>query len=156
IDLLLAAKYRLDLAQREVLARTAGGAKLARLTWLTPEGPDPIAAHQPAQVTFGGVPVDLPPGAFLQPTAAGEAALVAAVTAAFGACAQVADLYAGCGTFTFPLARTARVYAAEGEGESVDALAAAARRAGLAARVTAVERDLARDPLTVDELAAFD
>jgi 23S rRNA (uracil1939-C5)-methyltransferase len=156
IDLVLSAKRRLELVQREALAETTSQAKIARLTWLTREGADPVVAHRPVQVAFGGVPVDLPPGAFLQPTPSGEAALVAAVIGALGDCAQVADLYAGCGTFTFPLARTARVHAAEGDGEAVGALVGAARRAGLAVRVTAARRDLARDPLTVGELADFD
>src|SRR5262249_22569424 len=86
IDLVLATRRRLALAQREVLAAFALESRLARITWLNREAPDPIAAHRPVQATYGGVAVDLPPGAFLQPTAAGEAALVAAVTEALGRC----------------------------------------------------------------------
>ncbi|HTO85507.1 MAG TPA: TRAM domain-containing protein [Methylomirabilota bacterium] len=156
IDLVLAARRGLDLTAREVLAALARESHLARVTWLSRDAPDPIAAYRPVQATFGGVAVDLPPGAFLQPTAAGEAALVAAVTEALGRCTQVGDLYAGCGTFTFPLARTARVHAVEGDGAAAAALIAAARRADLTQSVTAAQRDLARDPLTADELARFE
>src|SRR5262249_18047564 len=90
--LLVSGRRGLDLAQREVLAALARESHLARITWLSRDAPDPIAAHRPVRATFGGVAVDLPPGAFLQPTAAGEAALVAAVTEALGRCAQVGDL----------------------------------------------------------------
>ncbi len=157
VDLLLAGKRPLSLAARESLAAFADDADLARVTWRADrQPPDPVAIRRPARIVFGGVPVDLPLGAFLQPTAAGEAALVAAVTQALAGCDRVADLYAGCGTFTFPLARGARVHAVEGDGEAIGAVAAAARRAGLGPRVTTAQRDLASDPLSADELARFD
>jgi len=157
VDLLLAGKRPLSLAVRELLAALADGADLARVTWRADrQPPDPVAIRRPARIVFGGVPVDLPLGAFLQPTAAGEAALVAAVTRALAGCDRVADLYAGCGTFTFPLARGARVHAVEGDAEAIGAVAAAARRAGLDSRVTTAQRDLASDPLSADELARFD
>ena len=69
---------------------------------------------------------------------------------------RVADLYAGCGTFTFALADKARVLAIEGEAAALAALWSAARRAGLAGRVEVEARDLARQPLDPGELAAFD
>jgi 23S rRNA (uracil1939-C5)-methyltransferase len=102
------------------------------------------------------VVVDLPPGAFLQPTAPGEVALVAAVSQALSGCRKVADLYAGCGTFTFPLARGARVHAVEGDAEAIGALASAARRAVSGQAITTEQRDLASDPLAEEELARFD
>ena len=157
VDLLLAGKRPLSLAARESLAALADGADLARITWRADrQPPDPVAIRRPARIVFGGVPVDLPLGAFLQPTAAGEAALVAAVTQALAGCDRVADLYAGCGTFSFPLARGGRVHAVEGDGEAIAAVAAAVRRAGLEPRVTTAQRDLAGDPLSADELARFD
>jgi 23S rRNA (uracil1939-C5)-methyltransferase len=117
---------------------------------------EPIAIRRPARMTFGAVSVELPPGAFVQPTAEGEAALVATVTRALTDCRRIADLYAGCGTFTFPLARHARIHAVEGDREAIGALAAAACRAGPGERVTTAHRDLADDPLTEHELASFD
>ena len=157
VDLLLEGKRSLSLAAREALAVLADGADLARVTWRADRAPpDPVASRRLARIAFAGVAVALPPGAFLQPTAAGEAALVATVTAALSGCREVADLYAGCGTFTFPLARGARVHAVEGDGESVGALASAVRRAALSHPVTAEHRDLASDPLTEAELKRFD
>jgi len=157
VDLLLEGKRPLSLASREALAALADGADLARITWRADRSPpEPVIVRRPAQIVFADVAVDLPPGAFLQPTVAGEAALVAIVTQALEGCRQVADLYAGCGTFSFPLARSARVHAVEGDAEAIGALTAAARRAALGQTVTTEHRDLAADPLTEDELTRFD
>jgi len=152
VDMLIAGREELSLAARETLAALAAHADIARVTW---QG-EPVAIRRTPRMIFGGIPVDLPPGAFLQPTAAGEAALVAVVADGLAGCKSVADLYAGCGTFAFPLAVRAHVHAVEGDEEAVNAMAAAARRAGLASRVTTAQRDLARDPLTEQELAHFD
>jgi len=73
-----------------------------------------------------------------------------------GAGARIADLYAGLGTFSFALARKSAVHAVEGDGDSVKALKHAVSRAKLADRVTVEQRDLARRPLTPQELAGFD
>jgi 23S rRNA (uracil1939-C5)-methyltransferase len=157
IDLVLEGKRPLSLESREALAALAAAMDLARITWRAERSPpDPVAIRRPARIAFAGVAVELPPGAFLQPTAAGEAALVAAVSHALSGCRRVADLYAGCGTFTFPLARGARVHAVEGDAEAIGALASAARRAVLGQAVTTQQRDLANDPLTEEELQRFD
>jgi len=69
---------------------------------------------------------------------------------------SVADLFAGFGTFTFALARAARVHAVDGFGAAATAIEAAAARAGLAGRVSAERRDLEARPLLAEELARFD
>src|SRR4029453_4721448 len=156
IALVLEGKGRFSLESREALAALAAGADLARITWRADRSPDPVAIRRPARIAFAGVAVELPPGGFLQPTAPGEAALVAGGSHALSGCRRVADLYAGCGTFTFPLARGARVHAVEGDAEAIGALASAARRAVLGQAVTTQQRDLANDPLTEEELQRFD
>ena len=130
-------------AQAHGVARVAFDAGLGAETRWEPE---------PATVTLGGVAVPLPPGAFLQATREGEAALVAAAREAIGAPRTVADLFAGLGTFA--LALPARVYAAEGGRDALLALKAAAGRAGRP--VFAEHRDLYRRPLTATELDRFD
>ncbi|HSV28361.1 MAG TPA: RsmD family RNA methyltransferase, partial [Candidatus Omnitrophota bacterium] len=106
----------------------------------------------PAVVRFGGIAVEPPPGGFLQPTKGGELAIAEAVLGAVGDAATVADLYSGCGSFTFPLAaRGAVVHAVEGEEAPIRALEASAH--GL--KVTAEVRDLARRPLLAHELKKF-
>ncbi|HVR66411.1 MAG TPA: class I SAM-dependent RNA methyltransferase [Verrucomicrobiae bacterium] len=156
IDLMVRADYQPGRDSRVALADFAGAQKLARISWQAgKEEPEPIALLRTPQVLFGGVAVDPPPGAFLQASAEAEQAMIDLVAAAAGGAKRVADLYSGCGTFTFPLAKTAKVHAVEGDKDSLAALAAAARRGSLG-RITSERRDLARNPLQPDELKPFD
>jgi 23S rRNA (uracil1939-C5)-methyltransferase len=156
IDLLVRADPAPGRDKRVVLAAFAQVQKLARLSWQAgKEEPEPIAQYRVPQVMFGGVPVDLPPGAFLQVSAEAEQAMTALVVTAATAAKRVADLYAGSGTFTFPLTKTARVHAVEGDKNSIAALTGAARRSSLG-RITTERRDLARNPLQPDELKPYD
>jgi 23S rRNA (uracil1939-C5)-methyltransferase len=158
VDLCLQARRAPELRDREALAALAGAIDLARVSWRQGEAePEPIVARRAPVVTFGEVAVTPPPGGFLQPSRAGEKALSDLVLSHVpGDAVRIADLYCGCGTFTFRLSGRARVAAVEGDGLALEALQAAARRAGLADRVSAEQRDLARRPLAVDELDPFD
>ncbi|MCQ8185742.1 class I SAM-dependent RNA methyltransferase [Parvularcula maris] len=111
----------------------------------------PVSERRAPFVEFGGVPVSLPPGSFLQATDAGEKALQREVLTACKGAGRVADLFSGLGTFALPLAGGAEVIAADSEGSATDALSLAARRAGLP--VTTEARDLYRRPLQAKELA---
>lgn len=158
IDVLIDSRQPLRLIDRETLAAFAEASDLARLSWTDGQDePTPLAFRRDPLLSFGGVPVLLPPGGFVQPTAEGEAALVELVMAAVPDGAETAaDLFAGCGTFTFPLAERLQVYAAEGAEDSLMALEAAARRSDRAGRVQAEPRDLARFPVLADELSGGD
>ena len=152
VDMLLSGVRAEGLAAAEALTAFAAQHRLARLALDAGDGAETRWEPQAVTVTLGGVPVPLPQGAFLQATAEGEAALVAAVHTALGAPeGAVADLFAGLGTFA--LALGGRVYAAEAARNAVLALKAGAARAG---RVIAAEhRDLYRRPLQPDELNRF-
>lgn len=121
---------------------------IARLTW---DG-EPAAVRTQPVVALGAARVPLPPGAFLQATAEGEAALLAAVENAVGPAKRIIDLFAGCGTFAIPLAQTAEVHAVEGAKELTSALSAGARNAPGLKSITTETRDLFRRPLLPDEL----
>ena len=159
IDLQIIAAHPPSLADREALAAFAAAHDLARITW----GPDattpaePIVQRRAPTVAFGQVQVELPPGAFLQATEAAEAAIRRAVDEAIGEARRIADLFAGCGTLSLPLAAAGRtVHAVERDPAMLAALEQAARQAGLATRVTTERRDLQRAPLAGAELARFD
>ncbi|MFC7702684.1 class I SAM-dependent RNA methyltransferase [Plastorhodobacter daqingensis] len=142
----------LDPALRAELAALTGRWAIARLSW---DG-ETVALHQLPVQRFGSAEVAPPPGAFLQATAEGEAALVAAVTEAVGSARRVADLFAGCGTFALPLARQAELHAVEGEAAMLQALDRGWRAAEGLRRVTHEARDLFRRPLMAEELRRFD
>jgi 23S rRNA (uracil1939-C5)-methyltransferase len=122
---------------------------------LTVDSAPIVQARQPA-VTFGGVEVAVPPGAFVQAVEASEREMVRRVLEATGRAKRVADLFCGLGTFTFPLARTARVLAVDGEKAQIAALVAATRRAQGLKPIEAKVRDLFRMPLSTRELDGFD
>ena len=154
VDLLLANLQANSVPRIEGLTRFAAEHGLARLSVEGPMGVETVVANADPVLRMGGVPVTLPPAAFLQATADGEAALVGAVTAILGDAARVTDLFAGSGTFAFPASRSAQVHAVDGAGPAIRALGEAARRAG---RPVATEhRDLFRKPLSAEELSRFD
>src|SRR4029077_14200922 len=89
-----------------------------------------VVLRRPPRVNFSGVSVNLPVDSFLQPSAGGESALVKLVSERLAGGRAVADLYAGCGTFTFALRAGRQVHAVEGATAALAALSAAARGAG--------------------------
>ena len=129
------------------LARLAEAQGFARLTW---NGEMVALRAQPMQ-RFGRAMVAPPPGAFLQATAEGEAALLQAISLAIGSARKITDLFAGVGSFSLPLAERAEVHAVEGEAAMVAALDKAARGTEGLRRVTVEVRDLFRRPLEPDE-----
>ncbi|MDX2210214.1 MAG: class I SAM-dependent RNA methyltransferase [Sphingopyxis sp.] len=132
----------------------AGTHQLARLVVDQGDGPQIVWEPEPATVRFGNFAVVPPPHAFLQATAAGEQALIAAVAEAVGDASALADLFAGIGTFALSLHQGRRVYAAEAARDAVLALKGAADR--VQARVVTEHRDLFRRPLVPAELDKFD
>lgn len=134
------------------LAGLAETHNLARLTW----NDDVVVTRKPPVQRFGAADVVPPPAAFLQATRDGEAALVAGVMEAAEGCHRVIDLFAGCGTFTLPLAEQAEVHAVESLVDMTDALDRGWRHAKGLRTVTTQARDLFRRPLEPDELARFD
>ena len=142
----------LDAGLRRDLPRIAAEHGLARLSW---DG-ELLYQPEPPVIRMGRALVPVPPGAFLQATMPGEAALVAAVREALAGAAKVADLFAGCGTFTLPLAETAELHAVEGDGAALAALDSGWRGATGLKRVSTERRDLFRRPLLPEELVRFD
>ncbi|CAA9499226.1 MAG: 23S rRNA (uracil(1939)-C(5))-methyltransferase [uncultured Sphingomonas sp.] len=148
VDLALSKVAVKSLAAAEALTGFAERHRLARLSLDEGFGAEIRYEPVPATVTLSGVPVPLPPGAFLQATEDGEAALVEAVREGTGGARRVADLFAGLGTFALSLGQL--VYAAEAWQAAVVALRAA--RPDMATE----HRDLYRRPLSADELGRFE
>ena len=147
VDVLLEAVRVEGLAAVEGLSDFGARHALARLS--VDEGDEPSPRYVPGDVTvmLSGVPVAPPEAAFLQATADGEAALIAAVSEIVADAAMTLDLFSGLGTFA--LALPGKVHAVEGTRDALFALAATRR-------VSVEHRDLFRRPLTVEELARFD
>lgn len=142
----------LDNALRLDLARITEAHGLARLGW----NGEVVALRTAPMQRFGRALVAPPPGAFLQATTEGEAALLAAVTEAVGDARRIVDLFAGVGTFALPLAAHAEVHAVEVDPAMMAALDKGWRQADGLHRVSTEARDLFRRPLEPDEFKGFD
>jgi 23S rRNA (uracil1939-C5)-methyltransferase len=107
-------------------------------------------------VKLAGAEVALPPLAFLQATREGEKALQDHVMTLAKGAKNIADLFAGLGTFSLALARGVKVHAVEQDAVALAALAAAARTTSGLKPITTERRDLFKQPLSAAELKVFD
>jgi 23S rRNA (uracil1939-C5)-methyltransferase len=134
------------------LANVAQRYNLARLT----RHGELIAQARPPCLRMGAATVALPPGAFLQATARGEAVLSKLVLDACSGARHIADLFAGVGTFALRLAAFARVLACDLDETSIAALKRAAASTTGLKPLHAEQRDLLKAPLLAAELNDFD
>lgn len=126
-----------------------------RLARLTRHG-ELLLMRNPPVITVGNAELTLPPGSFLQATAAGEEALAALVLDHCKKAKHVADLFCGVGPFALRLAQKSRVAAFDSEAGSVAALQKAATSTSGLKPVKAEARDLFRRPLVPQELRDYD
>lgn len=139
-------------ALTEALIHVAEAQDLARLS---NHGLRVIERRAPI-LRMGKAEVSPPPGAFLQATEAGEAALAAAVLTPLAGARRVLDLFAGIGTFSLRLVANAQIHAVDSDALALAALLKAARARPELWPVTVETRDLFRRPLAGFELAAYD
>ncbi|MEA2979529.1 MAG: rRNA (uracil1939-C5)-methyltransferase [Alphaproteobacteria bacterium] len=152
IDMDVRGSGPLNSARMGVMARLAATHKLARLT----RHGELIAQRAPPTVMIGRARVALPPGAFLQATAAGEATLARLVQTHVGDAKTVADLFCGVGPFALRLAERARIVAFDADADAIAALKQAANMTSGLKPIEAETRDLFRRPLVAQELKRVD
>ncbi len=150
IDLHVTGAKSLDGPLRAALPQVQSS--FCRLTW----DDEPVFVDTPPRIALGTAQITPPPGAFLQATRDGEAALQAAVADATDGAKHIADLFCGLGTFALPLAQTTPVHAVEADPDLLDALTTAANHTRSLKPITVEARDLFRRPLLPDDLAKFD
>lgn len=160
LDMLLAGKINLSAPRRMALVDFAGKHGFTRISLQKDEWSEPevVVQFDMPEVRFESVPSHPPPGAFLQPSAAGETALRHAVQQLIPpGTMHITELYAGCGAFGLPLAAAGfRVAAYEGNEFMVRSMTQAAGRNSLGGRISGHVRDLVRQPLMPGELAETD
>ena len=139
----------------EAMSRLARAADAHRLARLTRHG-ELVGQRAVPVVRVGKAVVPLPPGAFLQATAEGEASLARLVCAHVAEARNIADLFCGIGPFALRLAERARVTAADSDAGAVAALGAAAKATPGLKPVATERRDLYRRPFAEPELEPFD
>jgi 23S rRNA (uracil1939-C5)-methyltransferase len=134
------------------LARVAAKHDLARLTR---HGELVVQTRVPT-LRIGAATMLLPPAAFLQATAEGEAELSRLVVAACAGATKIADLFCGIGPFALRLAERARVLAVDNEAAALAALKRAAAATPGLKPVETQEHDLFKDPLLAADLRRLD
>jgi 23S rRNA (uracil1939-C5)-methyltransferase len=149
LDVAVTGGKPLDGPLRQQIGALSEAEGLARLAW---DG-EVVALRAPPVQDFGGIAVIPPPGAFLQATGHGAAALTDTVLEIAAGAGRIIDLFAGCGTFALPLAREAEVHAVEGDAAMLAALDMGWRHGEGLRRMTTETRDLFRRPLLPEELA---
>ena len=152
LDIDLRGPSKLGEDDRQVLVKAAIAHDVARLS---NHGVIVVEQRRPL-LRMGLATLELPPGAFLQATEAGEEALGARVLAALKGAKRVADLFTGVGTFALRLATQCEVVAYDTEAIPLEALRKASRLADGVRTVQVEKRDLFGQPLLPAELDTFD
>jgi 23S rRNA (uracil1939-C5)-methyltransferase len=134
------------------LSRLAEQHRLARLT----RHGELVLMRTPPMIAIGAAQVSLPPGSFLQATAAGEETLAALVSEYCRRAKHIADLFCGVGPFALRLAQKSRISAFDSDAGAVTALQKAAASTPGLKPVKAEARDLFRRPLMPQELRDYD
>ena len=133
------------------LVRIATQLRLARLT----RHGELLAQSGTPTIRMGRAAVPLPPGAFLQATAEGEAVLGRLIAEHADGSKTALDLFAGVGPFALRLAEKVRVTAADSDAPALAALEAATKTTSGLRPVTVLRRDLFRHPMMAEEMKTF-
>jgi 23S rRNA (uracil1939-C5)-methyltransferase len=134
------------------LSEVADRHRLARLT----RHGELVLMRNPPTIAIGTAQVTLPPGSFLQATAAGEEALADLVGEHCRRAKHIADLFCGVGPFALRLGAKSRISAFDNDAGAVTALQKAATSTSGLKPVKAETRDLFRRPLMPQELRDYD
>jgi 23S rRNA (uracil1939-C5)-methyltransferase len=138
-----------------MIAALSEVAERHRLARLTRHG-ELVLMRTPPTIAIGTAKVTLPPGSFLQATAAGEEALAALVGENCRRAKHIADLFCGVGPFALRLAAKSRISAFDSDAGAVTALQKAATSTSGLKPVKAETRDLFWRPLMPQELRDYD
>ncbi|HEX9468093.1 MAG TPA: methyltransferase, partial [Bradyrhizobium sp.] len=141
--------------QPKMIATLSRLAEQHRLARLTRHG-ELVLMRTPPVIAIGTATVTLPPGSFLQATAAGEETLAALVSRHCQRAKHIADLFCGVGPFALRLAAKSRISAFDNDAGAVTALQKAATSTSGLKPVKAETRDLFRRPLMPQELRDYD
>lgn len=152
IDIDVRGSGPLNSARTGVMARLANTHKLARLT----RHSELIAQRATPTIMIGRARVTLPPGSFLQATAAGEQTLARLVDAHIVDAKLIVDLFCGVGPFALRLAERARIIAFDADAGAIGALKQATNMTSGLKPIEAETRDLFRRPLVAPELKRVD
>lgn len=123
---------------------------IARLSVQWPSGPiQSLAQTDQVLMNLSGHDVPIPADAFLQASAEAQALITDIVVKTTNGVSPVVDLFAGIGTYSFPMSARARVHAVDNNGPMIDHIRS------ISPKVTVQKRDLFLNPLSAAELSKY-
>ena len=126
--------------------------KIARITW----NGDLLAQFSPPTIIFNKLAVTIEPETFLQATEQGQEALIKNVLDSVKGASNVVDLFSGCGTFSLPIAKYAKILAVDKSENMLSIITNAWRKNHGLKEIVCRAQDLFKNPILKDELKLFD
>ncbi len=152
LDIAISAESKIGESEiQAVIKKVVAGRVIKRLAF----NDQTLVETEALTTSFGDITVYPPSGSFLQASKRAELLMVDIVSKHLKSSKKVADLFSGCGTFTFPLAKKSQVHAVEMSGAALNTIDNAFRIQQGLKQITTERRDLARRPLMRDELKHF-
>lgn len=143
----------LSIKRKELLIKLAIQYNIARLSL----DEEILIEQRKPHIKFGDVLVAIAPASFVQAVEEAEKYMVKLATEHLKKCKSVLDLFAGSGSFTFPLLKQAKLHAVEYEKTALKAMKNAYDTQNYKLKpLTMEQRNLFNSPLTAKELNAFD
>lgn len=147
----------LSTRETSLLTNWAMAHQVVRLMVKFPKDEDLIVHQVAPTVLFSDIPVLFPSHAFLQTSEDAEAYMVRTVLSLLPkSTKRIADLFAGLGTFSFPLVQKGNVDAFEGDMKAVQYLNLSAQQHPLPHALRGSQRDLFKYPLSREEINTYD
>ena len=160
IDLVLEFDGELDLSRRMVIFEKAQNSeKIIRISHRRRdnETPEPVVEKFPPLVDIAGVNVYIPAGCFMQASGEAERTLIGLVLKYLGNMeGNIADLFCGMGTFSYPLSRNIRnkITAVDSSAELLNAFAKSIHK-NMIPNIEIKNKNLFKYPLDENELKNF-
>lgn len=160
IDLVLEFDGELDLSRRMVIFEKAQNSeKIIRISHRrrNNETPEPVVEKFPPLVDIAGVNVYIPAGCFMQASGEAERVLIGLVLKYLGNTeGNIADLFCGMGTFSYPLSRNIRnkITAVDSSAELLNAFAKSIHK-NMIPNIEIKNKNLFKYPLDKNELKNF-
>lgn len=160
LDLLLCVNGSLQLEHRLIVSEFINKIPgIARISARDEKGrAETLAQNAEPYIYAGKTPVFIPAGTFLQASAEGQRALTDIVMSyADGRSGNIADLFCGCGTFSYPLAENIKnkITAVDSSDELLESFKHTVNRQAIP-NIKIVRRNLFKYPLEGAELKDFD
>lgn len=136
--------------EQKMLREFSAKHKVARISFDDGKNIIPFIADTPLVMKLGEYSIPLPLRAFLQASAEAQSLMTELTLKHLKTCHHVVDLFAGMGTYSFPLSRYGRVVAVENDKAMVETMKHLSKSVGPR------RRDLFLEPLNVGDLSKFD